>query len=34
MKILMDVMTALIVAVMLLGIAALAKFFICYLVGV
>ena len=34
MKILMDVMTALIVAVMLLGIAALVKFLVCYLVGI
>lgn len=34
MKILMDIITALIIAVMLLGITALAKFLICYLVGI
>jgi len=33
-KVVCDVLTALIVAVMVLGIAALVKFLVCYLVGI
>ena len=34
MKVITDILTALIVVVMLLGCAALVKFLVCYLVGV
>ena len=34
MKVITDILTALIVVVMLLGYAALVKFLVCYLVGI
>ena len=34
MKVITDILTALIVVVMLLGCAALVKFLVCYLVGI
>ena len=34
MKVITDILTALVIAVILLGCAALVKFLICYLVGV
>lgn len=34
MKVITDILTALVIALMLLGGAALAKFLVCYLVGV